>query len=58
VRPEAIRGISAERVARATMRGYIKQKREVIVPWPMHIPVKLYQLFPAMVEWGMARMAK
>jgi len=58
VRPSAIRGISAERVARATLRGYLKQKREVIVPWTMHLPVKLYQLFPAMVEWGMARMAK
>ena len=58
VRPGAVRGISAERVARATLRGYLKQKREVIVPWTMHVPVKLYQLFPAMVEWGMARMAK
>ena len=58
VRPGTVRGISAERVARATLRGYLKQKREVIVPWTMHVPVKLYQLFPAMVEWGMARMAK
>ena len=58
VRPAAIRGISAERVARATLRGYLKGKREVIVPWWMHVPVKLYQLFPAMVEWGMVRMAK
>jgi short-subunit dehydrogenase len=58
VRPAAVRGITAERVARATLRGYLKQKREVIVPWPMHVPVKLYQLFPAVVEWAMARMAK
>ena len=58
VRPAAIRGISPERVARATLRGYLKGKREVIVPWSMHVPVKLYQLFPAMVEWGMVRMAK
>jgi hypothetical protein len=40
------------------LRGYTKQKREVIVPWTMHVPVKLYQLFPSMVEWGMGRMAK
>ena len=53
-----VRGITAERVARATLQGYLKQKREVIVPWTMHMPVKLYQLFPALVEWGMARMAK
>lgn len=58
VRPGSVRGITAERVARATLRGYLKQKREVIVPWTMHLPVKLYQLFPSLVEWGMARMAK
>ena len=51
------RGISAERVARATLRGYLKQKREVIVPWTMHVPVKIYQLFPGLVEWAMERMA-
>jgi len=51
------RGISAERVARATLRGYVKQKREVIVPWTMHIPIKIYQLSPGLVEWAMSRMA-
>lgn len=58
VRPNSIRGISAERVARATLRGYLKHKREVIVPWPMHVPVKLYQLFPGLVERAMGGMAK
>jgi short-subunit dehydrogenase len=58
VRPNSVRGITAERVARATLNGYIKQKREVIVPWTMHIPVKVYQLFPGLVEWTMRRMAK
>ena len=57
VRPGAVRGITAERVACATLRGYLKQKREVIVPWTMHIPVKIYQLFPGVVEWAMGRMA-
>jgi len=51
-------GISAERVAQAILRGYMKQKREVIVPWTMHLPVKIYQLFPELVEWAMGRMAK
>lgn len=55
VRPSSVRGISAERVARATFNGYLKNKREVIVPWTMHPVVKLYQLFPALVEWGMGR---
>jgi short-subunit dehydrogenase len=58
VRPNPVRGISAERVARATLQGYLKRKREVIVPWTMHPAVKLYQLFPALVEWAMGRMAK
>jgi short-subunit dehydrogenase len=57
VRPGSVRGITAERVARATLRGYVKQRREVIVPWTMHIPVKFYQLFPGLVEWAMGRMA-
>ncbi len=58
VRPASARGITAERVARAAVDGYLKRKREVIVPWTMHIPLKLYQLFPALVEWGMGKMAK
>jgi short-subunit dehydrogenase len=58
VRPQSVRGITAERVARATLQGYLKQKREVIVPWTMYVPQKIYQLFPTLVEWSMAKMAK
>jgi len=58
VRPESVRGITAERVARAALRGYLKGKREVIVPWTMHFPVKVYQLFPGAVEWAMRKMAE
>jgi len=58
VRPTSVRGISAERVARAVLSGYQKKKREVIVPWTMHPMVKLYQLFPGLVEWGMLKMAR
>jgi short-subunit dehydrogenase len=58
VRPDSVRGISADRVARATLRGYTKGKREVIVPWTMHVPVKLYQLFPGVVERVMGRMSR
>ncbi len=57
VRPDSVRGITAERVARATLQGYLKQKREVIVPWTMYVPQKVYQLFPALVERVMGRMA-
>src|SRR5579864_6954505 len=32
VRPARVRGITVERVAEAVLRGYLKQKREVVVP--------------------------
>jgi short-subunit dehydrogenase len=55
VRPPSVRGITAERVARAAYRGYRKGKREVVVPWTMIPAIKLYQLFPGVVEWAMAK---
>jgi short-subunit dehydrogenase len=58
VRPGSVRGITAERVARATLHGYLKGKREVIVPWTMHFPVKAFQLFPGLVALAMARMVQ
>jgi short-subunit dehydrogenase len=58
VRPSAVRGISAERVARAVLQGHLKNKREVVVPWFMHPVIKLYQLFPGLVDWGMTRNLK
>ena len=57
VRPKTARGSSVTRVARAVLKGHLKNKREVIVPWTMIPVVKLYQLFPGLVEWGMMRMA-
>ena len=58
VRPSSVRGITAGRVAQAVFQGYKKKKREVIVPWTMHPVIKLYQLFPGLVEWFMMRMVK
>jgi len=58
VHPTTVRGITAERVARATLNGYLKNEREVIVPWTMIPAIKLYQLFPGLVEYAMVRMAK
>lgn len=55
VRPSVVRGVTAERVAQAAYRGYRHGKREVIVPWTMIPAVKLYQLFPGLVEWIMAK---
>jgi short-subunit dehydrogenase len=58
IRPRSAKGITAERVARAVLRGYLARKREVIVPWTMIPVVKIYQLFPGLVEWSMRRMAR
>jgi len=55
IRPSSQRGITAQRVARAVLHGYAKRKREVIVPWGMHPAIKLYQLFPRVVEWAMIK---
>jgi short-subunit dehydrogenase len=55
VRPQSVRGITAERVAQAAYRGYRKGKREVVVPWTMIPVIKLYQLLPGLVEWGMGK---
>lgn len=58
VRPSSVRGISAQRVARAVLRGYLKRKREVVVPWTMHPAIKIYQLWPGLVERVMIRMSR
>jgi len=58
VRPARVRGITVERVANAVLQGYLKRKREVVVPWFMHPVIKLYQLFPGLMEWAMVRMAR
>ena len=55
IRPASRRGITAQRVARAVFNGYAKRKREVVVPWSMHPAIKLYQLFPEVVEWAMIK---
>src|SRR5438552_5768928 len=53
LRPPANSGISAERVASAVLKGYVKNKREIVVPWSNHVFVKFYQLFPGLVENAM-----
>jgi short-subunit dehydrogenase len=58
VRPANAKGITADRVAKAVFQGYLKKKREVVVPWTMHPVIKIYQLFPWLVDSAMVRMAK
>lgn len=45
-------------VAHATLDGYLKGKREVVVPGRDGWVVKAYQVWPSAVEWAMRRMIK
>lgn len=51
-------GISAERVARAVLRGYLANRREVVLPWWYHIVIPMYQLMPRLVEFGIKHMLR
>jgi short-subunit dehydrogenase len=53
-----ISGISAERVAHAVLRGYLKNKREVVVPWRDRIFIRLYQFWPGLIEYGLMHVRK
>lgn len=44
------RGITAEEVARATLRAYKGGKRQIVVPWYYNPIIWLYRLFPEFLE--------
>src|SRR5260370_13788050 len=46
-------GISAEGVANAVFRGYLKRKREIVVPWRGCIVIFFYRTLPGGVGFGM-----
>src|SRR5690242_3141462 len=51
-------GITAQRVAEATVVGYQKNKREVVVPGSNRLFIWVYRVWPGIVERVMARMAR
>jgi short-subunit dehydrogenase len=51
-------GITPDQVARAVLRAYEKNKREIVVPWKDRIFIVLYQLAPGIVEGMMRRMLR
>jgi short-subunit dehydrogenase len=51
-------GISPQRCARAILNGYLRGTREVFVPWHGWWLSHLYEMCPAIVEFGMRRMMK
>lgn len=44
------RGVSAEYVAKATLRGYLAGKREIVVPWYYNPIIWFYRVFPGYVD--------
>ncbi len=53
-----VRGISAERVARAILSGYLTGKKEIVVPARDRFAIWLYRTFPALIEMAMLKMSK
>lgn len=47
--------VSADVVAKATLRGMLKRKREVVVPWFYRPLIKIYESFPGLIEWSFRR---
>ena len=52
------RGITADRVARAVLKAYLENKREVVVPWTDRLTIGLYRVMPALFEWGMMKVMR
>lgn len=52
------RGITADRVARAVLDAYRKNKREVVVPWTDRLTIGFYLLVPSVFEWGMMKVLR
>ena len=50
--------ISTARCARAVFRGYLRNSREVVVPWRDRIIVWVYQSAPWLIETAMRRLLK
>lgn len=56
--PAVRTGPTPEVVAQAALDGYLKGKREVVVPRRDGWLVKAYQIWPGAIEWAMRRMVQ
>ena len=54
----AVRRLPTARVAEAVLAGYLQRRREVVVPARDRLLIKLYQLWPELLERRMARMLR
>jgi short-subunit dehydrogenase len=51
-------GVGPEVVARATLNGILKRKRQVVTPWYYWLFIKLNENAPGLVEWTIRRSMK
>jgi short-subunit dehydrogenase len=51
-------GITAEQVAEVVLNGYLKKKRELVVPARDRLLIRVYQLFPTVLERMMVKMLR
>jgi short-subunit dehydrogenase len=51
-------GISAEAVARATLRALRRGRREVVVPWRLGMAAGFRRLFPRLADKAVARLLR
>lgn len=51
-------GVGADVVARATLNGILKRKRQVVTPWHYWLAIKLNENLPGLVEWAIRRSMK
>jgi dehydrogenase/reductase SDR family protein 7B len=51
-------GVGPEVVARATLNGILKRKRQVVTPWYYWLFIKLNENAPGLVEWAIRRSMK
>jgi short-subunit dehydrogenase len=52
------RGVTPKRVAKAVLDAYLKNKREVVVPWKDRLTIGMYRMLPAAFEWGMMKLLR
>jgi NAD(P)-dependent dehydrogenase (short-subunit alcohol dehydrogenase family) len=52
------RSVPPSTVAQATLKGYLKNRKEVIVPGRYRPLIHLYRAAPSLIEWSMARMLR
>ena len=51
-------GVGPELVARDTLKGLLKRKRQIVTPWYYWLPIKLNENGPGLIEWAVRRNMK